>query len=531
MDLDAYNNGQAGNPSWGYGVYLDNASGGGIGNILLGTSRANWVNGLGGNFLSGLEVYTNGTVTLSNIRANDNGGDNTVDPIYGYGVKVDNSTSALPKAVILKGTNEFINDWNGGLFIESKGAITLNNITANDSGSGVYLDNTFSGTASPQNITLTGFGDFINNFFNGLEVHTYGMITLNNVNASDNGRSGTDGYGAYLDNYTGNTQIKAVTLNGYNSFSNNFTGGLEIRSLGAITLNNFNADNNTGFGAFLDNNDGSALNAITILGGAYTGGNGGYGLQVTSKGAITINVFDAWIGNNGSYGWNLDNHFPGAVGGITLSTVNPDWAFDFANNGGYGFLAQSLGSINVTGLDAYGSTGGNGATLNNAFPGSVGTITITTTGRNDFNGNSGSGLNVFSNRTITITNLYAELNGSAGVMLDNTSSGSGLPQNITINGSGEFYGNGDTGLVVVTYGLITLNNISANDNGQNAGAFGWGAYLDNYTGTVTPKGITLNGTNNFNGNYQDGLSAISLGAIKLNAVAADFERWRRCLLE
>jgi hypothetical protein len=102
---------------------------------------------------------------------------------------------------------------------------------------------------------------------------------------------------------------------------------------------------------------------------------------------------------------------------------------------------------------------------------------------------------------------------------------------VTVNGTNGFYWNGDSGLVIFTYGTITLNNITANDNGQNAAAdTGWGAYLDNCgydsllgdcTDAVTPKGITLNGTNTFNGNFQDGLWATSLGLIKGNNLTAN----------
>jgi hypothetical protein len=596
MDLDAYENGQAGDPDWGFGVYLNNASGGGSGNIILGTSRPNWRNGLSGNFLSGLEVYSNGTVTLSNIGANGNGGDNGIDTPYGYGASIYNADASLPKAVVLlgsnrfndnasgglyissdgtitlnnidasgnghlaaggdgvqlwnpdaatpqpvtlKGNNTFFGNYNNGLQVISKGAITVNNIVSNYNGDGAELYNTAGGPGSPQNVTLTGFGEFIGNYNNGLEILSYGAITLNNITANENGHpSGANGFGAYLDNYQGNAITpKPVTLNGSNNFWGNLDGGLEIHSLGAIKLNSTSADDN-GFGILLDNNESGALGGVSITGGVWTSGNDMYGMNVTTKGAITINVIDAWAGLNGSYGWNLDNHFDGAVGGITLTSPNPDWAFDFWNNGSYGLWMQSLGAIKVTGLDSSDNgwdTGGWGALLDNAFPGSVGTITITiTSGRNDFNGNSGDGLILFSNRAITITNLVAVSNSGIGALLDNTYSGSGSPQNVTVSGSGEFNGNGDSGLAVLTYGLITLNNISANDNGQNnfyneAHSLpvdpntGWGAYLDNHTG-VTPKGITLNGSNNFNGNYQDGLWATSLGPIKVNAVTA---RWNR----
>ena len=101
------------------------------------------------------------------------------------------------------------------------------------------------------------------------------------------------------------------------------------------------------------------------------------------------------------------------------------------------------------------------------------------------------------------------------------------------------FNNGGSGLVVLSYGLITLNNLDAENNGQNnfLGSTtdpqtGWGVYLDNCyfdwglgtpacTSTGAPKGITLNGTNIFNGNYQDGLWATSLGPISVRQIDAE----------
>ncbi len=590
IDLDALGNGTAQDPLWGHGVYLNND--GGTGNIVLGTARAGWYNGFGENFLSGLEIYSNGTVTLSRISAGGNGIDNTIDPIYGYGVKIDNTNiGLLPKTVTLLGTNFFSDNASGGLYVTSHGAITLSNITVDfnghraSGGDGVNLQNynaatpqpvTLSGVneltsnynnglqviskgaitisnitssyngdgaelyndinpLSPQNVTLTGFNEFINNYNNGLEIVTYGAIVLNNITANENGLpsigDSDNGFGAFLNN-AGGLLVRPVTLNGYNGFWSNLDGGLEIHTLGAIVLNNVGADENS-FGILLDNNEPGAVGGVTINGGVYTSGNATYGMDITTKGAILITVPDAYVSGNGSYGWSLNNNFSGAVGGITLTSPNVDWAFDFSNNGSYGLWAQSLGAIKFTGLDAS-DNGDWGARLENNFPGSVGTITITAPvlGNNDFSGNVGTGLLVYSNRAITIGTLGANNNGLAGAVLDNTYSGSGSPQNVILTGSNDFTMNGDTGLVVVSYGAITINNLYASDNGQYnfwaddqipqepTNPYGYGAYLDNYTGAVTPKDITLTGINDFYFNYQGGLWITSLGTIKLNEVTA-----------
>jgi fibronectin-binding autotransporter adhesin len=241
-----------------------------------------------------------------------------------------------------------------------------------------------------------------------------------------------------------------------------------------------------------------------------------------------------WAAYNGTYGWFLDNHNAATPQPVTLSSPNTNWAFDFTNNGSYGLWVQSLGNITLTGLDAS-NNGSFGATLDNAWSGATGTITVTTlVGSNSFIGNAGDGLDVYSNRAITINNLYAVWNGSYGARLDNSYSGNSLPQNVTISGWGTFNNNGDDGLDVSTYGAITLYNITANNNGQNVDPnTGWGAYLDNYQGGAgVANPITLYGTNTFNNNYQDGLWATSLGgAITAGTLTANSNGGRGAYLD
>lgn len=521
FDADGNNSTEGSN-----GLYLDNwQSGAGTGNVTLGTTRANWYNSVSGNYDSGIQIFSNGIVSLYNITADNNG--NPAAPISpeGSGLRIVNGTSSTPKAVNLFGENDFSGNLDDGLNINSKGAVTLNKITANDNsnGYGVYVANNFNNLV-PQNVTLLGYGDFSGNGSDGLVIHTFGNILLNSVYSNSN-----NGNGVYVDNASAATLAKPVTINGYASVYSNNGDGLYVLSLGAITIANLDASFNN-YGATLDNSPSTTHAPVTITGGAFTSNNSiGYGMAVTSKGAITINVVDAWVGNNATFGWNLDNHLPGSVGGVTL-TPSAANNIDFSSNGTYGLWIQSLGSIKITNLDVYDSSNGNGATLDNAFTGSVGTVTVTTpTGVNAFNGNSGNGLVVYSNRAITLNNLYAESNSGTGVYLDNSLSGVSSPQSVTILGSGTFLSNGDNGLSVFSYGLITTNNLTANDNGQNADTVtptGWGVILDNChingpsCDSQTAKGITLNGINTFNGNFQDGLDVVTPGAIKANQLTA-----------
>ena len=88
--------------------------------------------------------------------------------------------------------------------------------------------------------------------------------------------------------------------------------------------------------------------------------------------------------------------------------------FDFDTNVQYGLSAQSFGAITTSNLDAY-NNGGYGVTLDNAYSNAATTATITmnnlSTWDNNFNNNGDDGLDVLSNRLITLTSITAQNNG------------------------------------------------------------------------------------------------------------------------
>ncbi|MCC7119128.1 MAG: hypothetical protein IT310_11425 [Anaerolineales bacterium] len=599
------------------GVVIDNSTAATPQSVTLtGTSRFNR------NGSDGLNVLSLGAITLNNVEANDNAG---------YGARLDNclpiaplfTTCAVVKAaaVTINGNNTFRGNDYGGLWVDSKGNITVNNVNADENGhNGAALHNFFPGSVGTVSVKNTpsaypsfsnngwdglfvlsngaitvmdfdayyngqenfdnadagdpiddssGYGVYLssdtgnvsvgtnrkgwsnglqNNFLSGLMIFTDGTVTLNNIVASNNGGYFNltgfdplihDGYGAYVDNSTAATP-KAVTLLGTNNqFNGNAEEGLIVFTKGAIKVNDLSASDNDGTGIILDNSSApGAVGGVTVS--AYLGADNNLqsGLIITSLGAITINVIDAWGSGNSLDGWVLDNSFVGAKGGITLTSPNPDWAFDFWGNTGPGLIATSLGAIKISGLDA-GGNGGAGAILSNAYTGSVGTVTLTApkVGENGFNGNVGSGLIISSNGAITAGNLSANNNGSGGAILDNSFSGKTSPQNVTITGYGDFHNNGDNGLTVLTYGMISGSSLHASYNGQNANpATGWGVYLDNCgfslgvcDTTVAPKSVTLTGSasnyNYFDNNYQEGLWVTSMGAITIKQVSANGNSW------
>jgi hypothetical protein len=430
--------------------------------------------------------------------------------------RIDNSGLSA-KAVTLKGTNSFNGNYSGGLSIESLGAISGGNITASDSlaGPGARLYNQ-AGAALPP-VTLAGTNAFHGNAGAGLELHSYGTVTVNNLAADRNG-----GMGAVIATYLGASSSKSVTINGYASASENASYGLIVSSLGAIRVAHLTSSRNL-YGAWLTNSDFAGTPGVTLTGSASTSDNTDYGLRVTSNGTINITLTDALISGNGGDGWSLDNST--GAGGITLSASAGN--ITFSDNGGYGLLAQSRGAINVTALDSH-DNGEYGAHLTNDFSGAVGGISLGGP-RNIFSENGGYGLRVDSRGAIVADYLVASGNGGVGAFLANEASGPSSPRNVTLNGDivfNTFNNNADTGLVVYSYGALEMNFIVADDNGQGATS-GYGAIVDNYLSghplgaATTPKPVTIIGPCNFHRNLEGGLSVVSLGAIRADDLGAN----------
>jgi hypothetical protein len=231
---------------------------------------------------------------------------------------------------------------------------------------------------------------------------------------------------------------------------------------------------------------------------------------------------------------NISGTFCNGIGPkpITLTGTN-----HFEGNHDDGLSATSLGAITVNNLFANWNSG-YGAYLDNNWVYYVGPTQqsavggITVTGYGTFDGNGNNGLGAFSTGAVTMTNLSASNNGNIGVRIGNPVNISAAP-GVTITGTNQFNGNGTDGLRIGTYGAITLNNITANWNGQSGyggGAGGNGVYLDNCRAATpgiaactatTPKTITLTGVNTFYGNHNNGLFFDASGNVILNKVTAD----------
>ena len=173
------------------------------------------------------------------------------------GVYIDNDPGS-PKDVTLSGILSFKNNGNGdgddGLYISSKGNVTLADVVATgNKDEGVEIINTASSASATVTIGLGGANIFSSNSRGGLLIRSDGNVSLSNVTADNSG-----GDGANIENHTSNTQ-GFVSITGTNSFSGNVSDGIYVRSDGYILLENVTANNNINdSGARLDNDEGGA---------------------------------------------------------------------------------------------------------------------------------------------------------------------------------------------------------------------------------------------------------------------------------
>jgi hypothetical protein len=516
---------------------------------FTGTTIAN------GNYYSGITLNSIGVVTINNLTANFNGASN----MNGTGASITTTQN-----VTLTGSNSFNGNHTRGITITTAGSIKINNLTANSndgsSAEGAYLD-TYSGTNgsvtltgstntngnhgnnlviyasgavlinnlsaiisttgggaiieslndinAPKPVTLTGVNTFDSNSTLALKIDAYGIITVNNINASFNGAGNVFIAKVELDNsFADNTKPAAVIMKGTNNISQNQGTNLRIASKGAITTSNLTAANSSNSsGAILDNSTSPIFAAVSMTGNNDMSANGQTGLAVASKGAITVSNLLAF--DNTSNGVLLNNLASGFAAPKSVTILG---FADTSTNGLIGLEIRTYGTVVTNSINSVGNV--TGASIDNVEPDSVSPMNITMNGVNNFSSNT-AGLTIESLGNITLSNISAEDNTNYGASISATAMGA--IGNVTLNGTNTFSSNGSTGLIITTNGTITTNNVTANSNA------GVGAFLNNtYLGTSIAKVIKMTGTNEFSSNTMGGygLQINTYGAVTLNNVTA-----------
>lgn len=486
------------------GVSINNTSSTTFKGVIL-----NGVNTFEDNGGTGLDISSDGIITLNNINANQNHGF--------YGVFLDNtdSTPTTPKAIIIKGNNTISNNDRNGFYIYSHGAITINNLIANYNGLvdlvGYNLIDNASSTTKPAGVTFTGTSQFIGNYNNGLYILSIGVIKLNNITVNDSVASTG---GAFISNAAGSATADVI-LTGKNVFTGNTGLNLDISSYGAITLSNITASDGGG-GANLLNTGSSKPKGITLSGTNIFNDNAGGGLSIQSQGVVTVNNITANNNGTGGSGGGVTINNSTALSPMAVNILGTNY---FNNNAGTGLEVNSDGNIKGNNITANGSVNAltYGAQFSTNTIGAIGSVTLT--GKNTFIGNNNNNLHINSFGMVMLSNITASNSqNSHGVNILNTYAGTTAPKPVTLTGVNVFENNDRTGLNIVSYGAVTTNSITATGNGIDV-LGGNGVNISNAGGSV-PTPVTMNGTNVLTGNKNENLSINTDGAVKINNLNA-----------
>jgi hypothetical protein len=538
------------------GAYLDNTDSPSAG-VEVTNSSFNFNTVLWKNY-SGLGIYTNGPVTIDGVSSSNNRGQglyiedasavtiknsvfsNNTDEDnlgqWGWGIltEIHRATPVILDHVYANGNENY------GIDISVGGRITLVNVIASSNGEGgAYLDSCGydSGTGfcnnpafSPVSVKDSYFehnaGD------DGLHIRSKAQVTLTSIHAYNN-----SGDGVYVNNCnlyigacqgTGGVTVSSILsqgLGGVNYFGWNSGGdGLYIYSKGAVSISNFDAEQNSSDGIQVYNRPLGAVGSVTIkstLSGwvnlaAY---NNDDGVEVDSYGTILIDQVIAY--HNDGRGFELNNNFTDIYKNISLKNSTADW------NDDEGILARSNGAVIITNTGAsYNdfSNAGSVAGLDIDNSGGIGNVAIKSTNTKnyyEFNFNSGNGVKVVTNGTVTITNAIASYNKDTidDVNNDGFNIGGAIdPKTVTMTRC-IADGNGWNGVQIQSLGSVVLTNVSASDN-SNHGIISYsGSAFTLKIASGAPDNVLHNNGNPFN---SDGLYVNSAGSITvLNTIATD----------
>lgn len=236
---------------------------------------------------------------------------------------------------------------------------------------------------------------------------------------------------------------------------------------------------------------------------------------------VPLKMVGVYANNNGGFGTTLP-YDPILV--IAPKTVSIQKS-NFSNNFDKGLEVKARGDITLNNVTADNSTtGSQGASLDNCIliippplpplspcKGTGNVNVLNTLGNNSFSNNFGTGLSIDTSGIVTVNGTTASNNAYGNGMYITNNHVSVNTKSVNINKS--FFSNnpGGSGLYVWSMGTINLNTVIGNNNGLA------GALLVN-TSTLTSSGAVnaLNkyGVNQFNYNYNEGLSISSNGYVK-----------------
>ena len=414
-----------------------------------------------------------GAAELSNVISVGNGYGAYIDNNLGLGVAINNS--------------DFNSSTLGyGLFVQSKGAVSLENTTAIFN-KGNRADLTFGKGLVVRNSTFelnsnVNPGDSEGSGLVAVStVGGTGGIILQNVLATQNEESGA------LLSARGNV---AISHSYFNSNLNQI--GLSVSTLGSLSVSDIQAENNgdSGVGLF------SGAGGATITRSDFFS-NSGIGLDLASTGSIVVDSINVNLNHSLEAGARLDNSISSAP--KTALVTNSQ----FSQHTATGLVIYSKGNVTLGNIRSMANTGAssNGVTIDNCLKINNSTKTekcsgqgnVTYLGANsnaDVFSNGAYGLDIRSRGSVTINNFYSGYNGQAGVAINNC---------MKNTFSGICKGSGS---VSMTHDILTKTTMAGRPSflaahtvliqcavfNNNAD---YGLYLTTVTGALTLKGVTL----------------------------------------
>ncbi len=430
------------------GVYIKNDYIGRSGSVTINANYVpvigTWLNTAHDNFDEGLQVWSNGAISVDKVFSDNNGED---------GIALRNFAAASAKTVTLKNSTAYQNTENG-IMISSLGTITLTNTNSYDNVlQGANLNNA-SGNAAIA-VTSTSEARFDNNLTYGLFIVSSGAITVKNVNAVSNRQ------GSYIDNQS--SSPAAITITGSDFSNSSLSGGLYTISNGLITLQDVTSNNNALYGIYVGDDSFQYAQGANLSKVSASDNQGGSGIEVYSLGAVTL--ADISADGNSEYGLYINNCKNNSglcegSGNITLSGSHNA----FNGNGEFGVYATSRGSITLSNFTANHNEN-SGLNLHNTWDNAAGNIKLSAASGvfNEANQNGETGVTINSNGTITIARTIAEGNAGRGVSIDN-SDASGA-KFVTVSDSSFSY-NQNGGLRIDSTGAVTLKGVDVAGNSR-----------------------------------------------------------------
>lgn len=537
----------------------------------------------------GINISAKGNITLYNVNASSNANSGLAldtcllvgEECLGYGKVIVKSYYGQ--------VNQFDNNHDYGVFIESGHSVSLANIQANSNGfSGLYVNNSLELgvqpvvlTASKGNINTFNYnGSNLQGSYPGIEIKSFGYIYIYSVEANNNYAAG-----AYL--YNKDATITPSYMKIYESvFNENQGSGLIAESTGKIYVKGLTASYNslinsdivlegetvyerltsiseydtwwfeitaettiqdfliilesTEFDALLELYDDEG-NLLATDDNSFSEVDAEIEINLTEIGVYYIRVLAA-DDDHGNYtlsindelhNYTTDFRFYGALldnssgaASVDVSRGKTVTSNDFNDNNYRGLEINSMGTIKAYDVSAS-DNGDTGAYFTNKDGSGGLTVMMRTRGAvGQYNSNTEWGVYAASRGTISLSNISANSNGSAGALLNNCvfdgekCLGKGNVYVKASRASNEFSGNQLYGLWISSSGSVSLYDMEANSNGYG-GLYVKNQYDDLY-GSVTLKS-SKNHTSSFSGNGWmnpmgvNSIEVISNGTIKLTA--------------